>query len=141
MEDGTINTLQEENNRLRRAVEELSILNDMASAISSTLGLDQILEMIVKKCIKTIKAEQGTVTLLTEQDAAPMKTLVRSADSSYGKIPYHIGANLTGWMIKNQKPLVVHDLTSDERFRSFSSTEIERKRAAALQRLRPDAQP
>ena len=123
LEAKTVEQLQKENNRLRRAVEELSILNDLARAISSTMSLDGIMEMIVKRCIKTIKVEQGTVTLLTPQETAPMKTLVRGADSGYGAIPYHIGTNLTGWMIKNQSPLLINDLRSDIRFRSFKDDE------------------
>ena len=70
MKDRSLQQIQEENKRLHRAVDELSILNDLARAISSTLGLEQIMEMIVKKCIKTIKVEQGTVTLLTAQETA-----------------------------------------------------------------------
>lgn len=118
-----VDQLKQENKRLHRAVDELSILNDLARAISSTMSLDPIMELIVKKCIKTIKVEQGTVTLLTAQESAPMKTLVRGADSSYGKIPYHIGSNLTGWMIKNRKPLLVQDLQNDPRFRSLADVD------------------
>lgn len=121
----SLEQLQEENKRLLRAVDELSILNEMARAISSTMGLDDIMEMIVKKSIKTMKVEQGTVTLLTLQETAPMKTLVRGADSGYSTIPYHIGTNLTGWMIKNQQPLLINDLRGDTRFRSLKDDESE----------------
>ncbi len=114
-----IRNMQEENRRLHRAVEELSILNDLALAISSTMDLGEIMKLIVKKCIKTIRVEQGTVTLLAEKEAAPMKTLIRGADSGYGQVPYRIGTNLTGWMIKNQKPLLIEDLGTDSRFRTL----------------------
>ena len=43
-----IQRLTEENQRLRRAVEELSILNEIALSISSSQSLEQILETIVK---------------------------------------------------------------------------------------------
>ena len=118
-----IDRLQEENFRLRRAVEELSILNDLARVISSTLSVNQIMELIVKKSVKTIGVEQGSITLVSSEEAAPMKTLVRGADSSYGTMPYHIGVNLTGWMIKNQKPLLTNDLQADSRFRSLKDVE------------------
>ena len=115
--------LQEENRRLRRAVEELSILNDLARVISSTMSVNQIMELIVKKSVKTIGVEQGSITLVSSDEAAPMKTLVRGADSSYGTMPYNIGVNLTGWMIKNQEPLLINDLRTDSRFRSLRETE------------------
>jgi hypothetical protein len=40
--------LSKENLRLKSAVEELSILNDIATAIASTQSLDQIIKLIVK---------------------------------------------------------------------------------------------
>jgi sigma-B regulation protein RsbU (phosphoserine phosphatase) len=114
-----IKHIQEENRKLHRAVEELSILNDLALAISSTMDLGEIMKLIVKKCIKTIRVEQGTVTLLAEQETAPMKTLIRGTDSGYGQVSYRIGTNLTGWMVKNQKPLLMNDLRNDPRFRTL----------------------
>jgi len=51
--------LKTENYRLRIAVEELSVLNDIATAISSTLELDRVVGMIVQKCVKHLKGEQG----------------------------------------------------------------------------------
>ncbi|UCE18121.1 MAG: SpoIIE family protein phosphatase [Gemmatimonadota bacterium] len=124
MTEKSLESLQEENRRLHRAVEELSILNDLARVISSTLSVNQIMELIVQKSVKTIGVEQGSITLLSTEEAAPMKTLVRGADSSYGKMPYHIGVNLTGWMIKHQKPLITNDLQTDPRFRSLKDVEI-----------------
>ena len=40
--------LSKENLRLKSAAEELSILNDLATAIASTQSLDQITKLIVK---------------------------------------------------------------------------------------------
>ena len=41
-----IHQLEEENLRLRRAVDELSVLNEIATAISSTMTLNQIIDLI-----------------------------------------------------------------------------------------------
>ena len=43
--------LEEENRRLRRAVAELAILNEIAVAVSSTMSLDRIVASIVDKCV------------------------------------------------------------------------------------------
>jgi len=64
-EDDRIN---KENLRLKSAVEELSILNDLATAIASTQSLDQITKLIVKKCVKHLKSEQGSIQLLAEKE-------------------------------------------------------------------------
>ncbi len=112
-----IDQLKNENFRLRIAVEELSVLNEIATAISSTLDIDHVIDMIVQKCVKHLKVDQGAIWLLEEQDGeTPLKTMVRKVDSAANHLPYRLDTQLTGWMIKNQKPLIVQDLESDERF-------------------------
>jgi len=113
-----IKRLEAENERLKRAVEELSILNDVALAVSSTLALDEIVDLIVKKCVKHLGVEQCAVLLLDKQEEdAPLRTMIRRAQSEYSGIPYRLGDQITGWMLKNQQPLVVNDLATDGRFR------------------------
>lgn len=113
-----IEQLIEENNRLRAAVEELSILNDIATAISSTQSLEKIVDLIVHKCVKHLKVEQGAVMLLNEKDLTkPFHTMIRKQDSVISTIPYRLDAQLTGWMLKNKSPLLVNDLKTDNRFK------------------------
>ncbi len=114
-----IERLAGENVRLRSAVEELSILNDIATAVSSAFSLERTIELIVHKCIKHLKVEQATITLLDEKRAeTPFHTIVRGADTSSEILPYRLDAELTGWMLKHRKPLVANDLKSDGRFQA-----------------------
>jgi sigma-B regulation protein RsbU (phosphoserine phosphatase) len=114
-----IDRLARENTRLKSAVDELSILNDIATAVSSASSLERTIELIVHKCIKHLKVEQATITLL---DAArvgtPFHTIIRGADTSSEILPYRLDAELTGWMLKHQKPLIVNDLKGDDRFQA-----------------------
>ncbi len=113
-----IDQLIEENTRLRAAVEELSILNDIATAISSTQSLEKIVDLIVHKCVKHLRVEQGAVMLLNEKDLNnPFHTMIRKQDSVINSIPYRLDAQLTGWMLKNKTPLLVNDLETDNRFK------------------------
>ena len=116
--DRRLTRLEEENRRLRRAVDELSIINEVASAVTSTWSLDEIVTSIVQKCVQHLNVEQGAVLLFDKQeDSAALKTMVRRVDSSVGAIPYRLGDQLSGWMLKNQAPLLIDDLAADERFR------------------------
>lgn len=113
-----LNRLEAENQRLRRAVEELSIINEVALAVSSTSSLDQVVDLIVQKCVKHLRVEQGAVLMIESQDeSAAMRTMVRKVQSEFAGIPFRLGDQITGWMLKNQQPLLVNDLTSDGRFR------------------------
>lgn len=111
-----IQSLQEENERLRRAVEELAILNDLARAISASLNSQEIMQTIIRRSLRAVNAEQGVITLVDRQENQPMRTLVRTMVSSAKQERYHFNQNLLGWMHLNKKPLVLNDPRKDERF-------------------------
>ncbi len=108
---------QEENRRLKRAVEELSILNDLARAIGASVNLQDIMRTIIHRSIRAIRAEQGVITLVDHRSQDVMKTLVRTMASSLESPQYHFSQSLLGWMHLNKKPLTVNDPRTDERFR------------------------
>jgi sigma-B regulation protein RsbU (phosphoserine phosphatase) len=114
------NPLEEENKRLRNAIAELSIINDVATTINSTQPVEQIVDIIVKKCVKHLNVEQGAVMLLHESDKEkPLHTMIREQQSSLDLLPYRFDVQLTGWMLKNQQPLLVNNLKEDERFKDL----------------------
>ncbi|MCF7803732.1 MAG: SpoIIE family protein phosphatase [Candidatus Marinimicrobia bacterium] len=116
---------QTEIQQLRAAVQELGVLNDIATAISSVNELDEVIELIVLKCVKHFQVEQGAVMLLDDEDKdKPFQTMIRQADASAESMPYHLGVQLSGWMIQNQQPLLVNDFESDSRFVSRQHDEF-----------------
>ena len=122
---GEDQSLREENQKLKIAVEELAILNDIATAITSTQSLEKIVALIVQRCIKHLKVEQGVVMLLDEQDTEkPFQTMIRKQDSSPNVLPYRFDSQITGWMLKNKSPLLINDLKKDERFKFTDETDL-----------------
>jgi len=112
------NKLLEENRKLKTAVGELSALNEIATAITSTQSLEQIVDLIVRKCVKHLNVEQGAVMLLDESDQVkPFHTMIRKQDSLSKILPYRFDAQLTGWMLNHKVPLLINDLASDPRFK------------------------
>jgi serine phosphatase RsbU (regulator of sigma subunit) len=118
--DQTPAQLQEENQRLRRAVEELSILNDLARAIGASVNSQEIMRTIVHRSLRAINAEQGVITLVEPHDGDSMKTLVRTVVSSAQHSPYHFNQSLLGWMYLHKKPLMVLDPRGDDRFQGVA---------------------
>lgn len=113
-------SLLRENNQLRRAVEELSILNELSTAIGASRGVEDIIKTIIRRSIKAVRAEQGVVTLVGEDAADPTRTLVRTMASSSDKEAYSPDQNLLGWMHLNRRPLVINDPQSDSRFQGVT---------------------
>ena len=81
-QDPVFRSLEDENRRLKRAVEELSVLNDLARAIGASLNTQEIIQTIVRRSLRAVGAEQGVITLVEEQSEQSMKTLVRTMASS-----------------------------------------------------------
>ena len=64
--DAALHALERENERLRRAVNELSILNELATAIGVARDFDEVIHTIVQRSLRAVGAEQGVVTLVNE---------------------------------------------------------------------------
>jgi sigma-B regulation protein RsbU (phosphoserine phosphatase) len=116
--------LENEVRRLKSAVEELIVLNDLAVAAGKTLEVQDMLDIIVEKSIKAVKAEQGSILLVTEEKESPLKTLIRQADQRSRMMTYRVGSHITGWVLTYQQPLLIEDLATDQRFKA---TEQEKK--------------
>jgi len=101
--------LSEENDRLRRALDELSVLEEIAAATGADQPLQSILATIVEKSVHRLGAEQGTVHLLGGDSSKPMRTLLRRPGSSVELLPYRLDDQIAGWMLKYRRPLRVND--------------------------------
>jgi sigma-B regulation protein RsbU (phosphoserine phosphatase) len=113
----SVEALRQENSRLKRAVEELSILNDLARAIGSSYNSQEIMQTIIRRSLRAMEAEQGVITLVDRKEDQPMVTLVRTMVSSHDRQQFHFNQALLGWMQLNKKPLLVNNPSFDERFR------------------------
>jgi sigma-B regulation protein RsbU (phosphoserine phosphatase) len=117
--DSEVVLLREENQQLRRAVEELSILNDLSRAIGASVDSQDIIRKIVDRSMRAVLAEQTVVTLVDRDANQPMRTLVRAMTSSSEHPHYHVNENLLGWMHLYKRPLLTNDPKNDERFRGL----------------------
>ncbi|WP_249067158.1 SpoIIE family protein phosphatase [Halalkalibaculum roseum] len=113
-----IKQLTDKNDRLRRAVDELSTLNELALDIGGSVDSNEIMRTIIGRSIRSIGAEQGDITLVDEDRQDTAKTLVRSMVSSKSHSAVHLNRNLLGWMQINKKPLTVNDPKEDSRFQN-----------------------
>lgn len=108
--------LLDEIRKLRRAVSELSILNDLVRDIGASTDSAKIMQRVINRSLRAVNAEQGSITLVGQDSADPYKTFVRDMVSSSQHQPYHIDQALLGWMHLNKKILSITDPRNDTRF-------------------------
>lgn len=118
-----IKNLSEENSRLRRAVEELVTLNEIALAISVSMDSEEIMRTIVRHSIRSFNAEQGDITLIDEHDHTFGKTLARDTIGTQDSSQVHLNQNIVEWMRNNKTPLLVNNPASDVRFNNVTGKE------------------
>lgn len=111
--------LEDENRRLKRAVEELTILNDLARAIGASLNSQEIINTIIRRSLRSLNAEQGVISMVHDQANEPTKTLIRTMSESREYEAFHLDQSLLGWMQINKKPLSIQDPKTDPRFRGL----------------------
>jgi len=102
--------------RLRRAVKELSILNDLARDISASLDSQHIMNTIIRRSLRAIGAEQGVIALLDRRGDGGMETLVRTLVGPSTGQALHVQESLLGWMQLNKKLLLLNHPREDPRF-------------------------
>lgn len=116
LQNDKIKQLESKISKLTSSVEELKVLNDIAVSSGKATDVNQVLNLIVQKSIKAIEAEQGSILLLTPNKNKPFTTIVRQDDSSTLEHEYHIGMEITGWVLSNKEPLIIERLSRDKRF-------------------------
>lgn len=121
--------LRKELQTFRSAVTELQLLNEIALASGSSADVEQTLGQIVQTSLAAFGAEEGSIQLLTPDDARPFRTVVRRDERTAARRQFHVGTSITGWVLSHEEPLLVTDLATDPR---FMATDDERREVRTL---------
>ena len=115
------NSLFSETNRLKKDLSttqrELIFFEEVSSDLASSPELRAILSRIMEKLKKMIKAEAWTV-LLVDQETGELvfeKTNTRKT-KEIQKFRLKLGEGIAGWVAQEGIPVVVPDVSKDERF-------------------------
>ena len=118
------NKLNPESEKLKKALDELVALNQIAGTINALMSVEDITKTIVDRCLKWTNSSQGAIFLLegTINEAEKFKTFMREYSPDTDQIPFHINESLTGWMIKTKSIFVSNDPGSEENFKDMDLT-------------------
>ncbi len=116
----SVELMREEIVRLKRAVEELTVLSELAFAVGASADPEEIKEELVKRLMKAVNAEQAVVSLLDrEAENTMMETNIRIRTSSITQSSFSLNDMVIGWMHLHKKALVANDPHNDDRFKGI----------------------
>ncbi len=104
----------QETTRVRR--DDLEALLDISKAINSTLVLDEILQMVMRRAIKLLRAERGFLMLLDEEGNLQFKTAHNICKESLSKEDFRISMSIATSAAKTGKSIYTSDAQNDERY-------------------------
>jgi two-component system, NarL family, sensor histidine kinase DevS len=110
--------LQERDIALTRRSEDLTLMNDFASTLTSTLELDEILNKTLALVMNYMKVEAGEIFLL-EDDRKTLRLVLhrgQAAEAFWTRTQFKINDGFVGIVAQTREPLISHDLTKDLRF-------------------------
>jgi signal transduction histidine kinase/putative methionine-R-sulfoxide reductase with GAF domain len=101
--------------RLARSEKTVQALREVGLALGSTLDLDQLLELILKKITELLEGDRATLYLLDEQRARLLSRIMVGDEPQSIELP--LGEGIAGHVAKIGRVVRVKDAYRDRRFR------------------------
>lgn len=103
---------------IRRRNRELAVLNSVAAAVSSSLELEEVLNLALDQVLKATGAQAAEVFLLNEEgDALDMAAYRGTLPESFREITrFNLGEGFPGRVAQSGEPMVTTDLAGDLRY-------------------------
>ena len=110
--------LRERDTALTHRNEDLALLNDVATALTGSLEMDEILNRTLALVMKYMKVEAGEIFLLEDDQHTLRMVLHRgeAADAFWVRNRFEVGQGIIGSVAESARPVVVNDLARDVRF-------------------------
>jgi GAF domain-containing protein len=105
-----------------KRADELAALNRIATAMTSTLDLDQVLTLAMQGINETLRVEAGSLLLLddAEGELVPRMTLC-GGKSVQGKMVLSLDQGVAGWVVQQGRSLLVPDARQEGRLPSTTA--------------------
>jgi two-component system sensor histidine kinase DevS len=110
--------LRERDIALTRRNEDLGLLNSVASALTASLELDEILNQTLASIMNYMKVEAGEIFLL-EEDKLTLRLVLhrgQAAEAFWTRNRFKIGEGIVGIVAETGEPIVTSDLAGDMRY-------------------------
>ncbi|MGQ9626647.1 MAG: GAF domain-containing protein [Anaerolineae bacterium] len=102
---------------LGHRVQALMLINDIGLAMTSTLNLERVLDIIMAEARKVLNAEAGSILLLDEETGEMVFEV--SVGAGAERLRGHRlppGKGICGWVAQQGRSILVQDVNQDSRF-------------------------
>ncbi len=105
---------------LQRKIQELTSLIDVSAIISSTLDLEELMNLVMEKAQAVMNAEASSVMLLNEETGELECEIALGTvqEKIKDKIHLKLGQGIAGWVAQSGQAIIVPDVDQDHRFYS-----------------------
>ncbi len=102
---------------MERAELELSLLNEISRVLGSTLDLHSVFDQTMRVLADRLGMERGSLVLLDEMTGKlRTETAVGLTPEEIHRGTYEIGEGITGQVVAHGQPIIVPDISKDDRF-------------------------
>ncbi len=108
--------MKDELAELRARCERLTVLNQVAEVIHSTLDPQEALQLILKEAVRIMRASSGSMVLLNPTNGLLEIHASHGLSPQAAALKLPLGVGLTGWVARTGKPARVGDVTQDRRY-------------------------
>ena len=110
--------MQERDAALTRRSEDLTLVNEFASALTSSLELDEILNKTLAVVMAYMKVDAGEIFLLEEDNTTLRMVLHRgqAAEAFWTKNRFKVGDGIVGLVAQSGQRMIVTDLSEESRY-------------------------
>ncbi len=101
---------------VRQRAEELSTINEIAQAVTSSLDLDEVIRSVMRGINRILRVETGSLLLIDEETNELVFKITLQGDTEK-LAPYRLkmGQGIAGWVARQGEPLLVPDVRLDSR--------------------------
>lgn len=104
--------------QLNQKIKDLTSLIDVASIITSTLDLEELMSLVMEKAQEVMHAEASSIMLLNEETGILECQIALGSvqEKVKEKIQLKLGQGIAGWVAQTGEAIIVPDVSSDNRF-------------------------
>lgn len=110
---------------LKDKINELATLHDVGKAVSSTLNLQELLNLILDLVMKLLKAERGSIMLLDDEKQELRIAVAKGlAPEVIERTRVRLGEKVAGYVLETGRPLLIADPHKSPSFQRIKDTKV-----------------